>query len=80
MGEFGILLIKGSASCRVFGLALGHVCDFGSGSGSAKRTVGGDDLLLGVVGTDSEDLRLGFRLDLLGLNTKGDEDEDVLEL
>lgn len=77
MGEFGILLIKGSGSCRAFGRAFGHVCDFGSRSDSAKCTVCGDDLLLGVVGTDSEDLRLGFRLDLLGLSTEGDVDVDV---
>ena len=80
MGEFGIRLIKGPGSCRAFCLALGHICDFGSSSDSAKRTVCGDDLLLEVVGPDSEDLRLGFRLDLLGLSTEGDVDVDVLEL
>ena len=63
MEEFGILLIRGSGSCIVFGLALGQVFDLANGSGSAKRTAGGEDLLLDAIVTASEDLRLGFRLD-----------------
>jgi hypothetical protein len=47
----------------IFGLALGQVCGFGNGSGSANRTAGGEDLLSDTKVIDSEDLRLGFRLD-----------------
>jgi hypothetical protein len=45
MSGFGILLINGSERRAGFGCGAGHVYDFGDGSGSAKRTVGGDDLL-----------------------------------
>jgi hypothetical protein len=71
---FGVFLINGSGS--VFGLGFGRVCNFGNGSGSTNRTVGGDDFLCGVVFIDSEDLRLGFKLDRLGLDAD-DEDEDT---
>jgi hypothetical protein len=70
---FGILLIKGSGS--IFGLGFGHACDFGNGSGCAKRTVGGDDLRFGFVMIESECLRLGFKLDRLGLGAEDEEDE-----
>jgi hypothetical protein len=69
--EFGILLTKGSGS--VFGLGF----NFDNGSGSANRTAGGDDLRSEFVAIDSEDLRLGFKLDRLGLGTD-DEKDDTL--
>jgi hypothetical protein len=47
-----------------------------TGSGSAKRTVGGEDFLLKLTTTSCVDLRLGFIDDRLGLL---DADVDVEE-
>ncbi|CAO2658696.1 Nn.00g064190.m01.CDS01 [Neocucurbitaria sp. VM-36] len=77
MAGFGTLLVRSSGCWGLFGIDAGHVYDFGNGSGSTNRTVGGDNLLLRFVPTGCEVLRLDFIDDRFGVDTDELDDETL---